>query len=188
MGVVIQQSNKQQCFTDEINGRGYIAVQQTAVCRWEDVWAWLYSSRTNSSVSVMWRMFVVIQQSNKQQCFTDEINGRGYTAVQQTAVCHWWDKSAWLYSSPTNGSVSLMRRMVVVIQQSNKQQCVADVINGRGYIAVEQTAACHWWDEWVWLYSSRTNSSVSLWDEWAWLYSSPTNSSVSLVRGMGVVI
>jgi len=51
MGVVIQQSNKQQCLTDEINGRGYIGVEQTAV-------------------------------------FHCEMNGRGYTAVEQTAVFH----------------------------------------------------------------------------------------------------
>jgi len=51
MGVVTEQSNKQQCVTDETNGRGYIAVQQTAV-------------------------------------FHCEMNGRGYTAVEQTAVFH----------------------------------------------------------------------------------------------------
>jgi len=49
---------------------------------------------------------VVIQQSNKHQCLSDVTNGRGYTAVQQTAVFH----------------------------------CE---INGRGYIGVEQTAVFH---------------------------------------------
>jgi len=50
MGVVTEQSNKQLCFTDEINGRGYRAVEQTAV-------------------------------------FHCEMNGRGYIALEQTAVC-----------------------------------------------------------------------------------------------------